>query len=294
MEEEKFKCYDDIVLHAYIFEPSTKPKGVVQFVHGMQEYCKPYFQFAEFLNKKGFVVYMVDQRAHGKTCKKISEIGKADGDIFGKSVYDQLCISSMLKSKYNLPIYMIGHSYGSFIAQAYMPKNKNISKFVLLGSAYMKQPKVWYGEKLVKFASKFKNKEKCARYIERKVFGKYNKNYTKNSWITSDEEQENFLRSDRLCRIPFSTAFYESLFTNLYSLYKDIGKIDKAIPIAIFSGSDDPIGSFGKSVFKLYSVYKNAGLNAKMTIYSEARHSLLHEKNRVEVYNDIFNFLAKK
>jgi len=293
MEEEKFKCYDDVNLQAYLFE-TARPKGVVQFVHGMQEYCKPYFEFAEFLNKKGYIIYMADQRAHGKSCKKISEIGKADDDIFSKSVYDQLCISSMLKARYNLPIFLIGHSYGSFIVQAYMTKNKHISKFVLLGSAYMKQPKIWYGERLVKFASKFKNKEKCARYIERKVFSKYNKNYTNTSWVTSDEEQEKFLRKDRLNRIPFSTGFYESLFTNLYKLYNDIGKIDKSIPIAIFSGSDDPIGSYGKSVFKLYQVYNKTGLNAKLTLYAKARHSLLHEKIRKNVYNDILNFIANK
>ena len=71
MKKNKFICYDDTELQGYLFEVDN-PKGVVQIAHGMQEYSKTYFKFAQFLNKKGYIVYMIDQRGHGKSCKNIS------------------------------------------------------------------------------------------------------------------------------------------------------------------------------------------------------------------------------
>lgn len=293
MIEEDFVAYDDTVLHAYAFQ-IEKPKAVIQIVHGLQEYSKLYFEFAKLLNKKGYNVYMVDQRAHGKTCNKISEVGKVKGDIFSQSVCDQLCITNMLHERYKKPIYILGHSYGSFILQACLPKNKYGEKYILLGSAFMRKPKIYIADAMLRFFSLFKKPDEHANYLERKVFGRYNRKYKSGSWVTSDEEANKVLVSDKLARVPFSYGFYRSLFSNLPRIYKNADMIDKNLPILILGGTDDPIGDYGKSNARLFRFYKKLGLNAKIIQYANSRHNLLYEKNKDEVYDDILNFLAKK
>lgn len=293
MKEEFFECYDGTKLRTYLFE-AQKPKGVVLFLHGIQEYSKPYFEFAEKVNKKHFHCLLVDQRGHGRSCNKISEIGKADYDVFSASVCDCLCISNMLKEKYQLPIYLVGFSYGSFIAQACMHKAKNISKMILIGSGYMNQPKIRLAKIICKLGRKIKGPNAYAQSLDRSLQKYFNRRFKPTSWITSDNDKLKILANDKLCRVPFSYGFYESLLDNLPNIANNLKDVSKEMKILIISGEDDPVGDFGKGVKYLHQLYSNNNLNSKIIIYPKLRHNLLYEKETADVYKDIFNFLTKK
>ena len=78
MKLTDFESFDGSLLKAYIFEPKTKAKAVVQFAHGMQEYSATYFEFANFLADNGYIVVLFDQRGHGKSVQKqdLGKVGK--------------------------------------------------------------------------------------------------------------------------------------------------------------------------------------------------------------------------
>ena len=44
-----------------------KPKAIVQLVHGVAEHSGNYLDFANFLNKNGYIVVIGDHRGHGKS-----------------------------------------------------------------------------------------------------------------------------------------------------------------------------------------------------------------------------------
>ena len=67
------------------------------------------------------------------------------------------------------------------------------------------------------------------------------------------------------------------------------------MPILLASGSMDPVGDYGKGVKEVYRMLKKTGhRNVSMKIYEDARHEILNEINRDEVYADIIEWLDEK
>ena len=70
--------------------------------------------------------------------------------------------------------------------------------------------------------------------------------------------------------------------------------VPRELPLFIISGDADPVGRWGE-VFKV--VYENlceAGVsNVTLKLYPGARHELLNEQNRGEVFDDVLAFFEK-
>ena len=72
-------------------------------------------------------------------------------------------------------------------------------------------------------------------------------------------------------------------------------KIDPRLPVALFSGDMDPVGDYGSGVRKVYRMLKQAGVqDVELHLYPEARHEVLNETNRDEVYQEILNWCDAK
>ena len=71
--------------------------------------------------------------------------------------------------------------------------------------------------------------------------------------------------------------------------------IRKDLPILIVSGSDDPVGDYGKGVETAYKLYKDAGIkDVQMKLYEGDRHEILNELDRQQVYQDLLEWLQSK
>ena len=62
------------------------------------------------------------------------------------------------------------------------------------------------------------------------------------------------------------------------------------LPTFIISGDADPVGDYGKGPYKVYRLLSERGGNVRLKLYSGARHELLNETNRSEVYRDVLAF----
>lgn len=305
MKYVKFESFDKTIIQCYLWDEARNPKAVVQIVHGMAEHARRYDDFAQFLNKNGYIVFADDHRAHGNTEKETS-LGYHAGDIFNDSVKDEIAITKYLKETYSLPVVIVGHSYGSFLTQNYIQKNSNeIAGAILSGSAYMKGALVSLGLFVANLNGLVAKKNKKSELLNKLSFGAYNKPFKKDgtefAWLSRDKEQVKKYIFDNQCGYVMSVGFYKSFFKGLKGTYSDEGlnAIRKDLPIAIYSGSQDPVGNSGKLVKKLFEMYK--GLNIEkvdMKIYENARHEILNETNNKEVYADflksIDGFITKK
>lgn len=75
----------------------------------------------------------------------------------------------------------------------------------------------------------------------------------------------------------------------------NILKVDPNKPIYFMSGSEDPVGDYGKGVKKAYECFRKAGVkDVSMKLYDGGRHEMLNEINRDEVYRDILSWLNKR
>lgn len=300
MKNEKFQSFDGTVIQCYLWDNVRNPKGVVQISHGMAEHARRYDDFANFLNQNGYVVYADDHRAHGMTSTKQSTKGVKGyhkNDIFFDTVKDECAITAMLKDRYGVPVIYLGHSYGSMLGQRYIEECKDYTAAVLSGSAMMKGAILTGGAALAGLQYKLHGGEKTATFLDKMSFGSYNKPFKSEkvnfAWLSRDRETVKKYNLDEQCGYVMSIAFFNFFLNGLKQSYtkQNLAKIDLNKPIAIFSGDKDPVGGNGKLVTKLYEQYKNLGVkNLSCKLYPDARHEILNEINRAEVYND---FLAR-
>ncbi len=292
MDEIDFISFDGTGIKCHLFMPKVKPIGIVQIVHGLEEHGRRYESFAKILNSNGLLVLASDQRLHGLTAK--GELSKTKiKDVFPVMVKDQIAISDMLIEKYNLPLIIFGHSYGSFIVQSYIQKYHRQCGVVLSGSAFMKRPETWAGKALSLLIVKTKGGSESSKMIEKLVIGSFNKMVKEGSWISLNKENVKRYEADSLCGIPLCANFYYSMFKNTRKLYTEKGlkSIDKTAPILIVSGSDDPVGKMGKSTKKLYRTYLKHNIKVKLKLYPNLRHEVINE-GEPKVIKDILDFIS--
>lgn len=290
-----FESFDGEKINCYEWTPDGEIKGIVQIVHGLQEHGLRYQPFAEFLARNGYVVLASDQRLHGVTAGK--NIGKTKiKNVFPVMVKDQMLIADMLIKKYNKPLVIFGHSYGSFEVQSFIQKYSKQSGVIICGSAYMKRFDTLLGKIVAAATVKFKGGEQDARKIEKIVIDGFNKPFKGNgSWISASERNLKNYKADPLCGVPLCANFYASMFKNVRKLYtkKGLAKIDVYTPIFIVSGKDDPVGKMGESTQKLFDVYQKFGFNVKLKLYENMRHEILNEDNCDIVFKDLLDFIDK-
>ena len=94
----------------------------------------------------------------------------------------------------------------------------------------------------------------------------------------------------------FTVNAYYSMFSGMISMQRkeSVYMIPKNLPILFVSGADDPVGSFGKGVRKVYEKYRAAGIqDVTLRLYTGDRHEILNETDRQQVYEDLAAWLEQ-
>ena len=291
----------DVFAKKWLNEDFKKHKGIIQLVHGMQEHIGRYNDFANFLANNGYIVVGHDHLGHGNTAKCEGDFGYfADNNGWDRLVEDVHILQNKIHNEYpELPYIVMGHSMGSLIVRTYITKyDDHLTGVIISGTSGQKYGLI-SGKILIKIISAFKGKRYKSRLIEHLVTGSFNKkfepNRTPSDWICSDENEVNKFIEDKKCGKMFSVQAYYDLLsgTQYLSKQKNVNKTIKA-PILIFSGDEDPVGQNGKGVLRVYKMLKKDGTrNVYLRLFKNARHEMLNEVNKLEVYNFILDWLDK-
>ena len=294
MKTEIFTAADGKAISLKIWDEASEPRMVLQLVHGMAEHVSRYNDFAEYLNSCGIIVAGDDHRAHGDTDP--DALGLAgEGDLFHKTVEDEKGITALLKERYGLPVVIMGHSYGSFLTQRYISLGtSDIAGCILMGSAAMEGFVVNVGARIA--AKKMKKGEKDARgkFFAKQTFVKYDKKIKDgiNGWLCRDRAEVGKFNTDPQCNFTCSNGFYHWFFGGMKAIAADKGKnTRKALPLMIISGTADGVGGYGKLVKKLYNRYVKFGLTPDLRLIDGARHELVNETNKQEIYETVRDFV---
>ncbi|MDE6570978.1 MAG: alpha/beta hydrolase [Alphaproteobacteria bacterium] len=289
MKELKFIASDGKKLTCVLWDRVTRPVGVVQIIHGMDEHVRRYDRFAKFLNRRGYIVFGDDHRAHGKSATSIAAIGTPDGDddLFGATVMDELEILKYLRGRFNLPVFLFGHSYGSFITQSVISQTSAHSGVCLSGSALYPRVALGIANMAAWLGEKIKSPDAPARFLE--YFSPIRSKPGGPSRLTRDRAQAAAHARDPYRSRNFSYGFYHSLFHNLMTLRR---RANPDIPMLIISGSRDLVSMNARWARGLYNFYRRHGVeHISLRIYPDARHELLMELNYADVQRDIVQFL---
>lgn len=128
-----------------------------------------------------------------------------------------------------------------------------------------------------------------------KAFNKaFAPNRTEFDWLSRDEDEVDKYVADPLCGFDCSIATWIGLLDAMTRIASDdaMVKMNKDMPIYVFSGTDDPVGEKTKGVKRLLKQYEKHGFTSVThKFYEEGRHELLNETNRDEVTADLIEWL---
>ena len=133
------------------------------------------------------------------------------------------------------------------------------------------------------------------------AFGSYNKKIEPRrspyDWLTRDEAVVDAYAADPLCTFTPTSSLFREMLSGLATVgsAREISRMSKDIPIILMSGDADPVGGWGVQVAKVYSLLVRAGCrDVAYKFYPGARHEILNETNKAEVYKDILDWLCAK
>lgn len=271
---------DDYGVEIHFYEwPVANPKAVVQIAHGLGEHARRYDDMAESLNRSGFSVYADDHRGHGQTgirqvalnqTKKLGNLGEGGMDAAYKQVAD---FTNLIKEENpGKPIVLIGHSWGSFIAQKIINKHSEKYDAVVLSGSALTMP----------------------GYIATGDFNKVWKKLpgsTGYEWLSRDVEIQKKFVADPLT---FLAAAMQVL--GVKNSLKMFGKPSKQVrsdlPILVQVGEADPIGGEYSNKALVEAYRRNSGTqDIELFVYHAARHEIYNELNKDEIIQDLIDWI---
>lgn len=287
MREElfTFKGALGTVLSAACWLPDSEPKVILQITHGMTEHMGRYEALAQFLCPLGIAVAGFDLRGHGKNPgdAKVASFGEGGWEA---SLEDMKLFSDMLQSRFPaIPHYLHGFSLGSFLLREYLGRYPgSIAGVVLMGTG--QQPR-WL-LKAMQAIVRGQIKKVCfdgySPLVRKLSFGVYNQNFkpnrTEKDWLCSDDSVLDSFIADPLCRDNFSAGLF---FQMLGAMARTADPAcyqtwDKAIPVLLICGEQDPVGNMGKGAAAVKSAMAKAGIPVQFHLLPSCRHMVLGEE----------------
>ncbi len=292
---------DGTPLHIYHWHTDTPPRALLMIAHGMAEHAARYARLAEHLVHQGYEVYALDQRGHGRTAEHGMLGLYADRDGWSKVVDDLATLNHHIRHEHpRLPIFLLGHSMGSYIGMAYLMQHScSLHGAILSGSNY--QPLGLY--KAAGLIARFERwrlgPHGRSRLIDFLSFGSFNKAFKPNrtgfDWLSRDPQEVDKYVDDPLCGFVCTTQLWCDLMHGLQQItpVRNLAQIDSALPLLVVGGDRDPV-SDGKRLGDLAGALRSAGLqDVELKIYPEARHEVLNESNRDEVTHYLCDWLER-
>ncbi len=305
MRNETFTFSSDegtgIFVYKWFPDTSEGLKGVVQIAHGMAETAARYERFAKVLVEAGFGVYANDHRGHGKSAISVDKQGiLAKSDGFNWMVKDVHKLTEIIKKENpGMPVFLFGHSMGSFVSQRYLELYGNELKGAVLSGSNGRQGVFL---KVARFIAKLEcnksGRDVPSMKLNQMSFGNFNDSFkparTEFDWLSRDHAEVDKYIADPYCGAIFPAGFFYDFLGGLIELEKpaNVAQVPKDLPLYLFAGARDPVGKAGAGVKKLYETYRSHGIKSiQIKLYEDGRHEMLNELNRDEVMRDTVKWL---
>lgn len=284
-------------------------QGWVHIMHGMSEHGARYAETAQWLNDLGFHVSADDHRGHGLTAQGQAEQGQGHlghmGDHNGwrKCVLDQTHIMQTIGEHWTQPLYVLGHSMGSFMATQWVQEQSRqipqLKALLLSGSNYGAPWFFRIAAGIAAIERTRQGKEGRSALLDKLSFGPFNSRIhpkrTPKDWICTLPEVVDAYIADPMAGQLISNQFWFDFLHGLADLSEPdaMMQIPNDLPIYIFAGAMDPVGKYGKGIVALQKALRLAGKKCITShIYPQGRHEMLNEVNKQQVREDIEAWLG--
>ncbi|MDR2525674.1 MAG: alpha/beta hydrolase [Oscillospiraceae bacterium] len=281
------------------------PRAGVQLVHGMAEHSGRYSAFAKALCAAGFSVWAMDLLGHGASAPEEQALGYFGPDEGWKKLRHDINILSKLMRETlppDAPIFLFGHSMGSFLARAYVERyGEELTGAIFCGTSGS-NPATLAGILITRLVIAFKGCTHRSVLIDTVAFGHYNDKYpgkprTKFDWLNSDPAEVDQYIADPFCGFLFTASGYLDLMQLLRSVNRRAWyhSLPHQLPMLLVAGEEDPVGSYGKGVQQVVRRLRESGKKQTAChIFPNMRHEILLEPGRASVFETIIQWLNRQ
>ena len=285
-------------IHLQLWQADGDCSCVVHVLHGLGEHADRYSRFAASAAERGYAVCVYDHRGHGRFADEPGHFADADG--WHKVNSDTELVHELLRERFrDLPIVLLGHSMGSYIAQTFaMQHGAQLSGLILSASTWPSRLQLAPAKLLAQIEAWRLGVRGKSALLDQLGFGNFNKQFsparTALDWLSRDEAEVDKYVADSLCGGPYSCGLWQDLIGGLFYVSSDraVSHIPADLPILITGGESDPVGG-DKGMTKLAMHYAQTSHQAlSVKIYPGGRHEMLNETNREEVTADWLNWIA--
>ncbi|MGB4777867.1 alpha/beta hydrolase [Microbacterium sp.] len=276
-QERSFTDDHGIRIFYDVHPACAEPRGIVQLLHGVGEHAGRYGALIARLTDAGFTVYADDHRGHGRTgmaqwagdATKLGRLGPGGHRAAVAAVWQ---FTRLIRDENpDLPLVIIGHSWGSFLTQILVNDHPEAFDAVVLSGSSLRWP------------------------------GSLNSGDLNKPWQAPDALGVEWLASD----LTVGRAFLDDPLTTTTTLPKLFGIRDVLrllgkprkdlgvdLPLLLMVGRDDTVGG-PRGVHRLADAYRTrSGLTDVTTlVYPGARHEIFNETMAAAVFADLLAWL---
>ncbi len=288
-------------LHCYLWLPEGQPRAIVQVVHGIAEYVNRYDGFARWLNERQIAVVGEDHMGHGKSIPYGTQ-GYFNGGWFAAAADTYALMRQTMEAFPGVPYFLLGHSMGSFMARTILAKypDNGLRGCILSGTAWQPQAILQSGKALSKLICKVKDETLPSPVLQGIAFGGYNARIehprTDFDWLNRVDQEVDIYVADPLCGFVASAGLLRDMMEGISYIQQDdsLAAMNKKLPVLFAAGSADPVGNYGKGVQQAAEAFRCGGMEqVDVKLYPLCRHEILLEMNRLEVFEDILDWILK-
>lgn len=269
---------EGVEIHYYVWE-APRPRGAVHVLHGLGEHALRYEALAQRLVADGWTVWADDHRGHGRTGLvrtggDRTRLGRLGPGGLRAAVASAYGIGRLLAaSNPGLPFVMLGHSWGSFMAQMLLDAHPaDFDAVVLSGTAHRTPRGMNPGD------------------LNRRFRGPDATGY---EWLSRDEEVVRAAAADPLMFAAKPLPLFG--LADALRLYgrpaPGIAAI-RDVPVLVIVGSEDPVGG-PRSAERLVEDYRarSGFTDVTLRVIAGARHEVFNETDREATMDGVVAWL---
>lgn len=255
------------------------PIGVVQIAHGIGEHAMRYDAVARSLAAAGLTVYADDHRGHGQTGMRqydgdTSRLGRLGPGGLRATEAAIVQLTGIIRDRHpGTPVAMLGHSWGSLMAQRILNEHPHTWDVVILsGSALRTLRHMESGDLNAHWAG-----------ADASGF----------EWLSREPAVASAFIADPLC-FPADVLKLFGFADGLRLYGKPVAGLAPEVPILITSGSDDPLNR-GDGLKLLAEAYRARGVrDVTLKMYPGARHEIFNETNSDAVTAEVTTWILER
>jgi alpha-beta hydrolase superfamily lysophospholipase len=257
-------------IHVYRWE-APQPKATLHIAHGAGEHALRWTRVAEALASAGYSVVADDHRGHGRTGEEhlgLSALGHRSTraaidavQLVGQQARDQVG---------DRPLILLGHSWGSLMAQKMIARSSLYDGAVLSGTSLAVPGVINIGDLNKRWRSP---------------------GSTGLEWLSRDPAVGEAFAADPYCFDIAAQPVWSPLQAFAF-LGRPPRRMPRDIPVLIQGGTDDALGGT-RGLTMLRDAYRKRSRlsDVKLRLYRGARHEIYNEINRDEVLRDLIGWL---